>query len=531
MNLKHSKKKNKVFIFDTTLRDGEQSAGASLTVEDKIKIAEILDDMKIDIVEAGFPFASKGDFEAVKKISKLLKNSVVCGLARAQYSDIDTAGDAMKNAKRFRIHTFISTSDLHMKYKLKMKKNDVLEAIKKSILRASKYTDDIEWSPEDASRTDLDFLYKTIQLAIESGARTINIPDTVGYSIPSEFSDLICKIKNNVSNIDKAIISVHCHNDLGLAVSNSLGAITEGARQVECTINGIGERAGNAALEEIVMCLKTRNDLLPFYTDVDSTKIIKVSNLVAATTGFNVQPNKAIVGKNAFAHESGIHQDGMLKHTDTYEIMKPESVGLSSSELVLGKHSGRHAFKVKLIELGFDLNDDELKLVFKKFKDLADKKKQIFEEDIYALMDEQSVINQNLIQLVDLKVTCGNLLKATAKINIIMYEKKLSAESKGEGPIDAIFKSIQKLVPNESQLILYQVNAITKGVDAQADVSVRLEENGITVLGHGKDVDTMVASAKSYINALNKLINKRERISKSSIKWNKVKDIVDKHAI
>ncbi|MAI84554.1 MAG: 2-isopropylmalate synthase [Rickettsiales bacterium] len=531
MNKKLSKNKDKIYIFDTTLRDGEQSAGASMSVEDKLKIAEILDDMRVDIVEAGFPFASKGDYESVKRISQVLKNSIVCGLARAQYSDIDIAGEAMKNSKRFRIHTFISTSDLHMKYKLKMNKNDVLEAIKKSIQRASKFTDDIEWSPEDASRTNIDFLYKTIQLAIESGASTINIPDTVGYSIPSEFGNLICGIKNNVSNIDKATISVHCHNDLGLAVSNSLSAIVDGARQVECTINGIGERAGNAALEEIVMCLKTRDDFLNFYTDIDATKIIKASNIVAATTGFNVQPNKAIVGKNAFAHESGIHQDGMLKHSDTYEIMKPESVGLSSSELVLGKHSGRHAFKVKLNELGFNLNESELKLVFKKFKDLADKKKQIFEEDIYALMDEQSVSNQNLIQLVDLKVSCGNKLKASAKINLIVFEKKLSAESLGEGPIDAIFKSIKKLVPNESQLILYQVNALTKGVDAQADVSVRLEENGITVLGHGKDIDTMVASAKSYISALNKLINKRERISKSSVKWSKVSDIIDKHAI
>ena len=385
----------KIIVFDTTFRDGEQSAGASMSVEDKLLIAKNLDLMKVDVIEAGFPYASEGDFEAVSKISKICKHSTVCGLARANNNDIDSAGKALKQAKKNRIHTFISTSDLHMKYKLKMDRDEVINAIKKSIKRAAKYTSDIEWSPEDASRTDLDFLYKSIEVAISTGATTINIPDTVGYAIPSEFGELIKKIKKNVINIDKAIISVHCHNDLGLAVSNSLSAIIGGARQVECTINGIGERAGNAALEEIVMCLKTRKDSLPYYSDVDTKKITNISHLVSTITGFSVQPNKAIVGKNAFAHESGIHQDGMLKHSNTYEIMTPESVGLSSSELVLGKHSGRHAFKVKLNELGYEFSENKINLLFKKFKELADKKKQVFEEDLLALADEQQSVSKS----------------------------------------------------------------------------------------------------------------------------------------
>jgi len=523
----------RVLIFDTTLRDGEQSAGASMSVEDKLLISENLNDMKVDIIEAGFPFASKGDFEAVKKISEISKYSVVCALARAQFSDIDSAGEAIKKAKRKRIHTFISTSDLHMKYKLRMNREEVLQAIKKSILRAKRYTNDIEWSPEDASRTELDFLYKTIEIAISSGARTINIPDTVGYAIPSEFSKLIKKIRKNVANIDKATISVHCHNDLGLAVSNSLGAITEGARQIECTINGIGERAGNAALEEIVMCLKTRKDKLPFYTNVNTKKITSVSHLVSSITGFSVQPNKAIVGKNAFAHESGIHQDGMLKNSNTYEIITPESVGLSSSELVLGKHSGRHAFKVKLQDLGYSFNESKINKLFKSFKDLADKKKQIFEEDIYALVDdEQNLLKKRAIDFLGLTLSCGYKSKSKAKISINYLGKKITKECDGNGPIDSIFKAIKKLVPNNASLVLYQVNAITKGTDAQAEVSVRLEEDGITVHGIGSDVDTMAASAKAYIGALNKLIlkKKRQEESKESF-FGQTKQKVDKHVI
>jgi 2-isopropylmalate synthase len=523
---------DKIIIFDTTLRDGEQSAGASMSIEDKILIAKQLDSMKVDVIEAGFPYASKGDFEAVNKISQISKNSIICGLARANFSDIDCAGDALKKAKRRRIHTFISTSDLHMKFKLKMKKEEVLEAIKKSVIRSKKFTNDVEWSPEDASRTNLDFLYKAIEVAIDSGATTINIPDTVGYAIPSEFGDLISKIKNNVSNIDKAIISVHCHNDLGLAVSNSLSAIMNGARQVECTINGIGERAGNAALEEIVMCLKTRKDSLLFFTEVESKKIASISHLVSTITGFNVQPNKAIVGKNAFAHESGIHQDGMLKHSNTYEIMTPESVGLSSSELVLGKHSGRHAFKVKLLELGYEFEDEKINFLFKKFKKLADQKKQIFEEDLLALADEEQVISsKRFIELLDIKINCGLNKQSKAKVKLNIKDEKKQTEICGTGPIDAVFKAIKKITKTKASLVVYQVNAITKGTDAQAEVSVRLEENGLSVLGSGNDIDTIVASGKAYIDALNKLMSKKTKAKESKKVLNSVKDVIDKHVI
>ena len=521
---------DKILIFDTTLRDGEQSAGASMSVEEKIEIGKALDHMGVDIIEAGFPFASKGDFEAVEKVSLNSKNSIICGLARAQRSDIEAAFNALKKAKRYRIHTFISTSNLHMKHKLRMNKNEVEEYIKKSVSMARNYTDDVEWSPEDASRSELDFLYKTIEIAIKNGAKTINIPDTVGYSIPEEFGKLIRKIKKNVINIDKAVISVHCHNDLGLAVSNSINAIVNGARQIECTINGIGERAGNAALEEIVMCIKTRKDLLPYRTDIKTKNISRISHLVSKITGFFVQPNKAIVGKNAFAHESGIHQDGMLKHSNTYEIMTPESIGLSSSELVLGKHSGRHAFKVKLEELGYKIEGAELVILFKKFKDLADKKKQLFEEDILALIDDQTS-NNNKIKFVDLKIKCGTKQIANSSIQIELDGKLKKSSSDGQGPIDAIFKSIQKLVLNSAQLTLFHVNSITKGVDAQAEVTVRLEESGFSVQGQGKDIDTMVASAKAYISALNKLINKREKHKSGSLKFSTKTKNINKHAI
>tara|TARA_B100000029_G_scaffold513717_1_gene614135 strand:- start:243 stop:1817 length:1575 start_codon:yes stop_codon:yes gene_type:complete len=522
----------KILIFDTTLRDGEQSAGASMSVEDKVLIARNLNEMKVDIIEAGFPFASKGDFESVRKVSQISKYSTVCGLARANFSDIDCAGEALKKASKKRIHTFISTSDLHMKYKLRMNRDEVIDAIKKSIKRASKYTNDIEWSPEDASRTDHEFLYKTIDIAIRSGATTINIPDTVGYSIPSEFGKLIKNIRSNVSNIDKAIISVHCHNDLGLAVSNSLNAVIEGARQVECTINGIGERAGNAALEEIVMCLKTRKDLLPFHSDVDTRKITNISHLVSTITGFSVQPNKAIVGKNAFAHESGIHQDGMLKNSNTYEIMTPESVGLSSSELVLGKHSGRHAFKVKLKDLGFSFSDEKIKKLFEKFKALADKKKQIFDEDLLAIADEEQILSKrDIIELTDISIKCGLNKKANANIEMRLDKKKLKTKSDGTGPIDAVFKAIKKSTKSSANLVVYQVKAITKGTDAQAEVSVRLEEKGISVLGTGNDIDTIVASGKAYINALNKLMNKKQKAMESKESLNASSEDIDKHVI
>jgi 2-isopropylmalate synthase len=456
----------------------------------------------------------------------------VCGLARANNNDIDSAGKALKQAKKRRIHTFISTSNLHMKYKLKMDRKEVIDSIKKSIKRAAKYTSDIEWSPEDASRTELDFLYKSIEVAISTGATTINIPDTVGYAIPNEFGELIKNIKNSVVNIDKAIISVHCHNDLGLAVSNSLSAIISGARQVECTINGIGERAGNAALEEIIMCLKTRKDSLPYYSDVDTKKITNISHLVSTITGFSVQPNKAIVGKNAFAHESGIHQDGMLKHTNTYEIMTPESVGLSSSELVLGKHSGRHAFKVKLNELGYEFSDSKINLLFKKFKELADKKKQVFEEDLLALADEeQSLSKVKYIDLLDISIKCGSNQKSLAFVKLKYLNKTLTRESEGAGPIDAVFKSIKSLITTKAHLVVYQVNAITKGTDAQAEVSVRLEESGVSVLGVGNDIDTIVASGKAYIDGLNKLINKKSKAKDSKKILNSSNRTIDKHVI
>ena len=525
-------KKDKIIIFDTTLRDGEQSAGASMSVEDKVSIAKKLNEMKVDVIEAGFPFASKGDFDAVDKISKISNYSTVCGLARAQDKDIEYAGKALVKAKRKRIHTFISTSDLHMKFKLKMDRKQVIESIKKSIKKARNFTDDVEWSPEDASRTDKDFLYKTIETAITSGATTINIPDTVGYAIPFEFGELIKNIKEKVINIDKAIISVHCHNDLGLAVSNSIFALNNGARQIECTINGIGERAGNAALEEIVMCIKTRKDKLHFYTDVDTTKITTISHLVSTITGFNVQPNKAIVGKNAFAHESGIHQDGMLKNANTYEIITPESVGLTSSELVLGKHSGRHAFKVKLNDIGFDFNEKKLNQLFEKFKDLADQKKQIYEEDLLSLIDnKESFSSKKFIELLDINIDCGFKRKANAKIKLKIFDKIKILEKKGNGPIDAIFSALKNITPNKINLLVYQVNAITKGTDALAEVSVRVQEKDITVLGQGSDVDTLVASAKAYVNAINKLILKREKSDDTEKNIFKPNKKIDKHVI
>ena len=520
------KNSEKILIFDTTLRDGEQSAGASMSVEDKLLIARNLNEMKVDIIEAGFPFASKGDFEAVKKISEISDYSEVCALARAQFSDLDAAGKALEKAKKSRIHTFISTSELHMKYKLKMNRSDVIEAIKKSIDRARKYTDRIEWSPEDASRTDLNFLYKTIETAINSGANTINVPDTVGYSIPSEFSQLIKNIKNNVSNIDKAVISVHCHNDLGLAVSNSLGAILNGARQVECTINGIGERAGNAALEEIVMAMKTRSDLMPFKTGINTKLISKASKTVSNATGFPVQFNKAIVGKNAFAHESGIHQDGMLKNRNTYEIMTPESVGVKKTSLVMGKHSGRHAFKDKLSDLGYaGVTDDVIQTAFGKFKILADKKKHVYDEDIIALVDDSLIKESNVINLKSLKVYAGTGEPQKADMTLEVYGDVKKASETGDGPVDAIFKCIKKLYPHEVKLQLYQVHAVTEGTDAQATVSVRIEEKGKTTVGQAADTDTLVASANAYLNALNKMIIKREKTAPEEYGQDKVRGI------
>ena len=504
-------KNDRVYIFDTTLRDGEQSPGASMTLEEKPQVAELLDTMGVDIIEAGFPIASNGDFESVTEVAKLVKNAQVCGLARAGAKDIDRAGEALKHAKNPRIHTFISTSPVHMKHKLQMSPEDVMEAVAFSVSHARKYTDNVEWSPEDATRTDRDYLCAVVETAIKAGATTVNIPDTVGYTMPQEYVETITMLRNRVPNIDKAIISTHCHNDLGLAVANSLAGVQAGARQIECTINGIGERAGNAALEEIVMALNVRADLMPQWTGIETTMLARASKLVSAVTAFPVQYNKAIVGQNAFAHESGIHQDGMLKNNQTYEIMTPESVGISQTSLVMGKHSGRHAFREKIKTLGYELGDNQLQEAFTRFKDLADRKKHVFDDDIVALVDDEVAKGIDAIKLSFLTVIAGSEGPQTAKLGLDIDGHASQVESTGDGPVDAIFNAIKALFPHEAVLQLYQVHAVTEGTDAQAEVSVRLEENGKTVTGRGADTDTMVASARAYISALNKLLVKREK--------------------
>lgn len=504
--------KNRVIIFDTTLRDGEQSPGCSMNLDEKLHIAHLLDDMGVDVIEAGFPIASAGDWEAVNEISKALKNATICGLSRATKKDIEASASALEPAGKKRIHTFISTSPLHMKYKLQMTPEAVLDAIAESVTHARGFTDDVEWSAEDGSRTEPDYLCRAVETAIKCGATTINIPDTVGYSVPEEYAAQISMLMNRVPNIDKAILSVHCHNDLGLAVANTLAGVQAGARQIECTINGIGERAGNAALEEIVMAMRTRNDVAPFHNNIKTEMLTKASKTLSTTVGFNVQPNKAIVGANAFAHESGIHQDGMLKNAQTYEIMTPESVGLKKSELVLGKHSGRHALKDKIKDLGYDIGDNAFQDFFKRFKDLADKKKEIFDEDIIALIDDEVGRDHEKIKFKSLQIVAGTTGPQTADICLMIEGEEKCTKVEGNGPVDAIFKSIRELVPHENaHLQLYQVSAVTGGTDAQAGVTVRLEEEGKTVTGQGSDSDTLVASARAYIHALNKLLVKREK--------------------
>jgi 2-isopropylmalate synthase len=505
-------------IFDTTLRDGEQSPGASMTLEEKVKIAHFLEEMGVDIIEAGFPIASNGDFEAVSEVAKIVKRATVCGLARAGLQDIDRAGEALKGAARPRIHTFISTSPVHMKYKLQMGENAVFDAVGASVTRARQYTDDVQWSAEDATRTEHDFLCRCVELAISSGATTINIPDTVGYATPQEYMALITMLLNRVPNADKAVFSTHCHNDLGLAVANSLAGVLAGARQVECTINGIGERAGNAALEEIVMALKVRRDVMPFDTAIKTEHLARLSKLVSTVTGFPVQYNKAIVGRNAFAHESGIHQDGMLKHIETYEIMRPESVGVRETSLVMGKHSGRHAFREKLTELGYEPSGTEFEDAFKRFKDLADRKKHVYDEDIAALLDEEIAQGQDRIKLLSLTVIAGTHGPQRATMKLDIDGKTAMSEAEGNGPVDAVFNAIKELVPHQATLQLYQVHAVTAGTDAQAEVSVRLEENGKTVTARGADPDTLVASARAYLGALNRLLLKRERTMPDALK-------------
>jgi 2-isopropylmalate synthase len=502
---------DRVIIFDTTLRDGEQSPGASMNLEEKLQIARLLAEMGVDVIEAGFPIASNGDFEAVREVGRAVRTSVIAGLARASRRDIDRCAEALEFAERKRIHTFISTSPLHMKYKLQMEPEKVLEAIWDSVNHARNLVEDVEWSAEDGSRTEHDFLCRCVETAIKAGATTINIPDTVGYGVPDEYGALFRMLIDRVPNADKAIFSVHCHNDLGLAVANSLAGVANGARQVECTVNGLGERAGNAALEEIVMALRTRHDRMPYTTGVQSELIMQASRMVSAITGFVVQPNKAIVGKNAFAHESGIHQDGMLKNAQTYEIMTPESVGLSRSTLVMGKHSGRAAFRAKLRELGYALGENAIEEAFRRFKDLADKKKDVFDEDIVALVDDSIGSAHERIRFVSLSVIAGSKGPQKAELELEIDGELRRTEATGSGPVDATFNAIKALFPHEARLQLYQVHAVTEGTDAQAEVSVRLEEDGKTVQSTGADVDTMVASCRAYVHALNKLLTKRQK--------------------
>ena len=503
--------KQKIIIFDTTLRDGEQAPGASMNLEEKILIAKALEKMGVDVIEAGFACASNGDFEAVKRIAQTIKNSTICSLARAKKSDILRAGEAVKPANSSRIHTFIATSAIHMEFKLKMTPNQVLEAITDSVSLARNLCSQVDWSCEDATRSNHDFLFKAIETAIKAGANTINIPDTVGYTTPEEYFALISAIKNNVSNIDKAIISAHCHDDLGMAVANSLSAIRAGARQIECTINGIGERAGNAALEEIVMAIKTRSDFYNFSCDIDNTMIMRISKLVSNITGFAVQYNKAIVGANAFAHESGIHQDGMLKNRSTYEIMSPQSVGIEKTSLTLGKLSGRSAFKDRLKELGYEISEELLASSFILFKELADKKKEITDEDLVALVDNSIVHNKSNFELINLEINCGTKKQASVKLKIRIDSKEVDSSFVSmDGPVDAIFSAISEAIPHEASLELYQVQAITHGSDAQAIVVVRLMQNNQIFSASGADTDVLVASAVAYINCLDKLKNKKE---------------------
>jgi 2-isopropylmalate synthase len=503
--------KDRVIIFDTTLRDGEQCPGATMTHEEKLEVAALLDEMGVDVIEAGFPIASDGDFAAVNEIAKRTKNAVVCGLARAAFKDIDRCAEAIRPAERCRIHTFLSTSPVHMKYKLQKEPHEVYEMVISQVSRARSHTDDVEWSSEDGTRTEHDFLCRCVEGAIKAGATTINIPDTVGYSVPEEYFALIKMVRERVPNSDLARFSVHCHDDLGMAVANSLAGVKAGARQIECTINGIGERAGNASLEEVVMAMRVRNDVLPYWTDINAKMLTRASKLVAAVTSFPVQYNKAIVGRNAFAHESGIHQDGMLKHTQTYEIMVPEDVGVKQTSLVMGKHSGRHAFAHKLDELGYHLAGNQLEDAFVRFKALADRKKHVYDEDIEALVDEEIATAQDHIKLVSLSVIAGTRGPQRATMKVDIDGKPAIAECDGNGPVDATFNCIKAMVPHDAVLELYQVHAVTEGTDAQAEVSVRLSENGRTVTAKGADPDTLVASAKAYLAALNKLVARRLR--------------------
>jgi 2-isopropylmalate synthase len=504
---------DKLTIFDTTLRDGEQSPGASMTRDEKVRIAKALERMRVDVIEAGFPIASTGDFDAVHAVASAVKDSTVCGLARALDKDIDRAGEALKPAPSTRIHTFIATSPIHMQMKLRMQPEQVLEQAVRAVKRARRYTDDVEFSPEDAGRSETDFLCQVIEAVIAAGATTVNIPDTVGYNLPHQFGELIRTLIERVPNADQAVFSVHCHNDLGLAVGNSLSAVLNGARQVECTINGLGERAGNASLEEVVMAVRTRQDLFPCDTRLDTTRIMTCSRLVSGITGFAVQPNKAIVGANAFAHESGIHQDGVLKSRETYEIMRAQDVGWSANKIVLGKHSGRNAFRTRLKELGIEFtSEEELNNAFSRFKDLADKKHEIFDEDLQALVTESGAESESdWLKLVSLRVCSETGETPHARITLWVDGEERQAACSGSGPVDASFKAIEELIGSGTELQLYSVNNITSGTDSQGEVTVRLQLGGRIVNGQGADTDIVIASAKAYVNAINKIIRREER--------------------
>jgi len=503
--------KDRVLIFDTTLRDGEQCPGATMTLEEKLEMAELLDAMGVDIIEAGFPIASNGDFEAVSLIAKQVKRATVAGLARAISADIARAGEAVRHAVRPRIHTFVSTSPIHLAHQMRKTEEEVLEIITTTVGQARNLVEDVEWSAMDATRTSIEYLCRCVEAAIRAGATTINLPDTVGYATPDEYRAMFRAVRERVPDADKAIFSAHCHNDLGLAVANSLAALEGGVRQIECTINGIGERAGNAALEEIVMAIKTRGDVLPYETGIESAMLTRASKLASAATSFPVQYNKAIVGRNAFAHESGIHQDGMLKHAQTYEIMTPESVGVTKTNLVMGKHSGRAAFRNKLEELGYKLSDNQFQDAFERFKDLADRKKHVYDEDIEALVDQKIAMAHDRIKLVSLSIVAGTRGPQRATMKLQVDDRIVTEEQEGNGPVDATFNAIKALVPHEAELELYQVHAVTEGTDAQAEVSVRLAHEGRSMTARAADPDTLVASAKAYLGALNKIVMKRQR--------------------
>ena len=503
--------KDRVVIFDTTLRDGEQSPGATMTHDEKLEIAELLDEMGVDIIEAGFPIASEGDFRAVSEIARRSANSVICGLARANIGDIDRCWDAVKNAEKPRIHTFIGTSPLHRAIP-QLDMDQMADRIHETVTHARNLCDNIQWSPMDATRTEPDYLCRVVEIAIKAGATTINIPDTVGYTAPVESAELIQMLLARVPGAEQVVFATHCHNDLGMATANALAAVAGGARQIECTINGLGERAGNTALEEVVMALKVRRDIMPYFTNIDSTKLMNISRRVATVSGFPVQFNKAIVGKNAFAHESGIHQDGMLKNAETFEIMRPEDVGLAATNLVMGKHSGRAALRSKLEELGYKLGDNQLKDVFVRFKELADRKKEIYDDDLIALMRAGEDAENDRLVLKSLRVTCGTDGPQEAVMTLSIEGQEVSTTATGDGPVDATFNAVKALYAHTARLQLYQVHAVTEGTDAQATVSVRMEENGNISTGESADTDTVVASARAYLNALNRLLVRRDRI-------------------